>query len=402
MKKVITLMAAAALTLSVSAQTVKESKSFDNFYIGINGGVATKTTGHKWLSDLNGNAGLRIGRYFTPVFGLALESNAYFSNKPWCSTGTTVRFLNTSLLGTVNLSNWFGGYPGEPRCFEVSGLFGMGWGHVFTNKHDYYEPANHVTSKAAIDFAFNFGSKKQWQFYIEPSITWALNANTANAEAAFDQSTYKARQNVDQPAYNINNSMVQLNAGIVYKFGNSNGSHNFVICPGRDQAEIDALNATINDLRNALSAKDAEYQRLLAEKDRRIAELQKQLDDCLNREPVVIKNETATNLQPTVLFRQGKSVIDPAQYAPIELIASYMKNHPEAQVEIKGYASPEGSAEINQRLSNERAEVVKKALVNKYKIAANRITTQGMGATDKLFEQVEFNRVATFNDNTKK
>ena len=402
MKKMITLMAAAVFALSASAQTVKESKSFDNFYIGINGGVATKTTGHKWMTDLNGNAGLRIGRFFTPVLGIAVESNAYFSNKPWCSTGTMVRYLNTSLIGTVNISNWFGGYPGEPRCFEVSGLFGFGWGHVFTNKHDYYEPANHMTSKAGIDFAFNFGSAKQWQFYIEPSITWAFNARTVNAEAAYDQGTFKAKENADQPAYNINNSMVQINAGIVYKFGNSHGTHNFVICPGRDQAEIDALNATINDLRNALAAKDAEYQRMLAEKDRRIAELQKQLDDCLNREPVIIKNETATNLQPTVLFRQGKSVIDPAQYAPIELIAAYMKNHPEAQIEIKGYASPEGSAEINQRLSNERAEVVKKALVNKYKIAANRITTQGMGATDKLFEQVEFNRVATFNDNTKK
>ena len=102
-----------------------------------------------------------------------------------------------------------------------------------------------------------------------------------------------------------------------------------------------------------------------------------------------------------MLFRQGKSVIDPAQYAPIELIATYMKNHPEAKVEIKGYASPEGSAEINQKLSEERAEAVKNALVKKYKISADRLTTKGMGATDKLFEQVEFNRVATFNDNTK-
>ncbi|MDD6940726.1 MAG: OmpA family protein, partial [Prevotella stercorea] len=40
-------------------------------------------------------------------------------------------------------------------------------------------------------------------------------------------------------------------------------------------------------------------------------------------------------------------------------------------------------------------------LVKKYKISANRLKTTGMGATDKLFEQVEFNRVATFNDSTK-
>ena len=115
MKKLGLLFAASIFAASASAQTVAESKTFDNIYIGINGGVATKTTGHKWLSDLNSNAGLRLGRYFTPVFGLAVEGNAYFSNKPWHSTGTFVRATNVSLLGTVNLSNWFGGYKGEPR-----------------------------------------------------------------------------------------------------------------------------------------------------------------------------------------------------------------------------------------------------------------------------------------------
>ena len=83
MKKLLFMFAAAAMTMSANAQTVTESKSFDNFYIGINGGVASKTTGvNGWLGHLNPNAGLRIGRYFTPVFGLAVESSAYFSNKP--------------------------------------------------------------------------------------------------------------------------------------------------------------------------------------------------------------------------------------------------------------------------------------------------------------------------------
>ena len=103
MKKLVLMLAAASMAASVSAQTVAESKTFDNIYVGINGGVATKTTGHKWLSDLDPNAGLRIGRYFTPVFGLAIEGNAYFSNKPWGSRGTVVRATNASLLGTVNL-----------------------------------------------------------------------------------------------------------------------------------------------------------------------------------------------------------------------------------------------------------------------------------------------------------
>ncbi|MGN0069572.1 MAG: OmpA family protein [Prevotella sp.] len=383
MKKFFLLMTVIFMAAVASAQTVTESKSLDNFYIGINGGVATATRGHAWLKDLQPNAGLRIGRNFTPVFGLAVESNAYFKNTNGFTTGTVVNALNTSLLGTVNLTNWFGGYKGEPRVFEVSALYGLGWGHVFGHPYEEYK-TDVLTSKAGLDLAFNLGKAKAWQIYVEPAMVWGLNGD-----------------GYDGVKYDIHQSSFQVNVGLVYKFKNSNGTHNFKIAQLRDQSEIDALNAQINGLRHDLNGRDAE----LANKNREIDELKKELEDCQNR-PVktvkeYVKPVTATNLQPTVLFRQGKSVIDPAQYAPIELIATYMKNHPEAKVEIKGYASPEGSKEINQKLSEERAEAVKNALVKKYRISADRLTTKGMGATDKLFEQVEFNRVATFNDNAK-
>lgn len=383
MKKFFLMFAATALTASVSAQTVTESKLFDNIYVGINGGVATKTTGHSWLGDLNPNAGVRIGKNITPVLGVAIESNVYFSNKPAESIGTVVRMMNTSALGTVNLNNLFAGYKGEPRNFEVIALYGLGWGHIFGAGASHIGD-NQMTSKAALDFAFNLGKNKAWQVYVEPSITWALTGNQ----------TFQEYNN--ECKYSINRSAVQLNAGVIYKFKNSNGTHNFTIAQLRDQAEIDGLNSKINDLRGELNGKNSQ----LAAKDRQIKDLQKALDEC-NKKPKYEKPATATNLQPTVLFRQGKSVVDAAQYAPIELIAQYMKNNPDAKVEIKGYASPEGPAALNQKLSEKRAEAVKNILVKKHKIAADRLTTKGCGVTDKLFEQVEFNRVATFNDNTK-
>ena len=243
---------------------------------------------------------------------------------------------------------------------------------------------NMFTSKAGLDFAFNLGKAKAWQLYVEPSMNWALNGN-----------------GYEGVKYDINRAMFQVNVGLVYKFKNSNGTHNFTLATGRDQAEVDALNAQINSLREqnaTLTSKDEQNQKNLSAKDAEINNLKKALDEC-NKRPA--KTATATNLQPTVIFRQGKSVVDPAQVASIELIANYMKNHKDANVEIKGYASPEGSKELNQRLSEKRAEAVKDILVKKYKISANRLKTTGMGATDKLFEQVEFNRVATFNDVTK-
>ncbi|MEE0053416.1 MAG: OmpA family protein [Prevotella sp.] len=376
MKKLGLLFAAAAMAVSVNAQTVTESKTFDNFYIGINGGAQVKTTGESWMNNLNSNAGLRIGRWFTPVFGLAAEGNVYFNDhcKHFMPQSKTVaRYMNVGLIGTVNLSNWFAGYKGEPRLFEVVPVYGFGWGHTFGTDENY----NVLTSKAGIDFTFNLGKAKAWQVYVEPSMNWSLNG-----------------YGYEGVAYNINKSAFQLNAGIVYKFKNSNGSHNFTIAQLRDQNEIDGLNSQINSLRGDLNDKDAQ----LSAKDKQIKDLQNALDEC-NKKPKYVKPATATNLQPTVLFRQGKAVVDNSQMPNIELIAQYMKNHPEAKVEIKGYASPEGNKDFNQALSQKRADAVKNVLVKKYKIAADRLTTKGMGATDKLFKQVEFNRVSTFNDN---
>ena len=389
MKKLVLLFAAATMAVSASAQTVAESMNADNWYVGINGGVMTKTTGHAWLDDLNPNAGVRIGRWFTPVFGLAADGTAYFGSKPFGESKTAVTYSNVSLLGTVNLSNWFGGYPGEPRNFEVIALYGLGWGHAYApgkpSDHPNYgfDQNDQVTSKIGLDFAFNFGKDKAWQFYVEPSINYAVAGTLALSGD-------------DQTEYNINRSAVQLNAGLIYKFKNSNGTHNFVTVIPRDQAEIDGLNAQINDLRAQLNAKERE----LSAKNRQIAELQAALDEC-NKRPVEAPKTTATNLQPTVFFQCGKSVIEKSQYAPIEMIAKYMKNHPEANILIKGYASPEGPADLNQRLSENRAAAVKEALVKKYGISANRLSTEGCGPTDKLFDELEFNRVATFNDQTK-
>ena len=375
MKKLVLMLAAASMAASVSAQTVAESKTFDNIYVGINGGVATKTTGHKWLSDLDPNAGLRIGRYFTPVFGLAIEGNAYFSNKPWGSTGTVVRATNASLLGTVNLSNWFGGYKGEPRTFEVSALYGLGWMHVFTSNKAFKDATenqrNRMTSKAALDFAFNFGSEKQFQFYVEPSINFAFlgqarkhqviaTGNPLNPVnvAEHDTYDYKTASQAGQPAYNINNSFVQLNAGFIYKFKNSNGTHNFTIVTPRDQAEIDALNAQINELRN-----------------RKPEVITKEVV----KEVPAIKELSVSDLV-FVTFAQGKSNLTREAKAALNNVKEG------SHVQVVGTASPEGSKEINDRLSQARADVV-----------ANYLKSRGVNideATGKGVQGVTSNRLA--------
>ena len=384
------MIAVAAFAANASAQNtaVTSNKFGDNWYLGINAGAATpqqKFGDNGFFKGFAPKVGVRLGKNLTTVFGLAADADLYFesSEKSIMKQKTFIDNLNVDLLGTFNLSNLFAGYKGEPRCFEVIGLAGLGWTHAFG-----VSKVNGINAKAAIDFAFNLGAEKAWQLYIEPAVIYGLeNYGTANILTEGNDFKFDSRA-----------ALFQLSVGLNYKFGNSNGTHNFAVAQLRDQSEIDGLNAKINELRADNNAKDGK----IAADAKTIADLKKKLADCESRpQTAAVVEKTENVLQPHVIFRQGKSTIDAAQYASVEMVAKYMKNHPEAKVKVQGYASPEGNAELNQKLSEARANAVKNALVKKYKIAADRITTEGLGATDKLSSENDFNRVAMFIDTTK-
>ena len=399
MKKLFIILAAAVIIVSASAQekkVVTAHKTFDNWYLGINAGAATPM--QKWgdagfMKGFAPSAGLRIGKNFTTSFGVAIDANAYFESneKSLMKTRTFIDAINIDALGTFNLFNFFGGYLGKPRRVELIALGGLGWSHQFGA----LTRANGINSKVALDLAFNLGNSRAVQLYLEPAVIFGLwnNARMVNALSRHG-SNFK---------FDSRSGLFQLNVGVNFKFGTSNGTKNFAFAQLRDQGEIDDLNARINELRDENDNKD----RRIARDIRRIAELEDSLEAAKKvKAPVVTKVTKVVNvnnnvLQPTVIFGQGKSSVDAAQMASVAMIAKYMKNHPESKILIKGYASPEGNPELNQKLSVARAQSVKDALVSRYGIAASRLTIQGMGATDELFDELDFNRVATFTDTSK-
>ena len=99
------------------------------------------------------------------------------------------------------------------------------------------------------------------------------------------------------------------------------------------------------------------------------------------------------SLESVITFRQGSVSISADQTPNVERIATYMKNHPKSTVSIKGFASPEGKIEVNERIARQRAEAVKNMLVNKYKIDSKRITAEGQGIGN-MFSEADWNRVS--------
>lgn len=382
MKKII-LMAAIALGLaSASAQTtVQGSKFFDNWSFTLKGGAAmsSKTVADNgFWKDARGLVGAELRKQITPVFGLGLEGEWSVNTSSWypVKSGNVFDHQYVGVFGAVNLMNAFAGYAGLPRVFELELVAGTGWLHAYY-PHTTADDGNSWGTKVGMNLNFNLGEKRAWTLALKPAYLWNMNgAPKANVLG------YSAQ-------YDSNFGVFELEAGITYHFGNSNGTRHFTVVKPYDQAEIDALNAQINALRADLDACGANNAALLAQ----LADLQAQLDACNRRPAAVEKVVKDLNNIRYVFFNCGSSYIQPNQQPNIAMVADQLKSNKDATVTVKGYASKDGSLAFNKKLAQRRAEAVKKVLVKRYGIAANRIEAEGMGIGD-LFEENSWNRVS--------
>ena len=80
----------------------------------------------------------------------------------------------------------------------------------------------------------------------------------------------------------------------------------------------------------------------------------------------------------SILYGIDEYTVSEDQMKKIDAIAQVMKENKDVNFEIVGYCDYSGSKEYNQKLSEKRAEHVKKLLVRKG-VAENRLTTSGKG-----------------------
>lgn len=370
MKKIVASLVLCMAVIAANAQKAVEGNKFtDNWSVGFNAGGTTPLTHSAFFKNMRAVLGVGLDKQVTPVLGLGFEAMTSINTTP---SRTAFDNTNLSVLGTLNLSNLFGGYAGAPRLFEVETVAGIGWLHYAVNGES---DLNSMSSKLGLNFNFNLGEEKAWTLAFKPALVYDMSAD-----------------GTDNVCFNANRAAWEFTAGLKYHFSCSNGKHYFTIVKPYNQSEIDALNDQINNMRreaddNAAALKNA---------NQKAADLEKALNDCKNQAPKVI-TETVTNnkktLESVVTFRQGGTSVESSQIPNVERIATYLKNHKNATVSIKGYASPEGNVDVNARIAKQRAESVKNMLINRYKIAANRITAEGQGVGN-MFEEPDWNRVS--------
>lgn len=333
MKKIVASLVLCMAVIAANAQKAVEGNKFtDNWSVGFNAGGTTPLTHSAFFKNMRAVLGVGLDKQVTPVLGLGFEAMTSINTTP---SRTAFDNTNLSVLGTLNLSNLFGGYAGAPRLFEVETVAGIGWLHYAVNGES---DLNSMSSKLGLNFNFNLGEEKAWTLAFKPALVYDMSAD-----------------GTDNVCFNANRAAWEFTAGLKYHFSCSNGKHYFTIVKPYNQSEIDALNDQINNMRreaddNAAALKNA---------NQKAADLEKALNDCKNQAPKVI-TETVTNnkktLESVVTFRQGGTSVESSQTPNVERIATYLKNHKNATVSIKGYASPEGNADVNARIAKQRAE----------------------------------------------
>ena len=320
MKKfILSLMVMLTVMLSsANAQIAYQKADFlDNVYVGLNGGVSSPLDFNS-VTPFNAQAGVKVGKNWSPVFGTNIEGTAVFGDNHFADSHTFVKATYVGLNGTLNLTNLFLNYNPD-KVFETSLEAGIGW------IHNYHTPtptnidghANYLGAKTGVILAWNIGNNKAWQLYAEPSVYWNLSKT-------------------DKIQFNKHNAQLAVSVGVVYKFKTSNKTHNFKVY------NIYDYTSALEEARDRIAALEAQN----AELSKRPTETYNVVKET-NKETVVYSQDifTVSFLQNSAeLTQDAKNILDKvAASLPVKVIGS---------------TSPEGTTRRNSELSVQRANAV--------------------------------------------
>lgn len=339
MKKILMTFTLILSALFANAQIATENaKLLDNIYAGVEAGVTTPLNFNS-VFPLNSLVGVKLGKEFTPILGFELEGQVFVNdNNVGRWTETFVKGTNLGLNGTVNLNNLFAGYKGTPRLFEIKTNVGLSWLYYWK------ESANDMLFKSGLDFNFNLGKGKQHTLSISPAIYWNLTAiNNEHARIQF----------------NKNYAQLGILASYAYHFKTSNGTHHF------KTYDVGAMIGEIDRLNEELAKKPTEVETI------KYVETTKTITEVI---PSTFVIQFAQN--SSVLSDEAKEILDGVK----------------GKVKVVAYASPEGTNEYNQRLSEKRAAVITDYLTNR---DIKVISFRGLGCINKNSNRIGIVEIIT-------
>lgn len=361
------------------------NKFSSNWFIQAEGGVGMGFTTH----DNNRNVGdrftpsakLYVGKWFSPILGLRIGGDftsvkgvskfgKTLGAQPWERLvkdeyyKTKVNYFGAAFDVMLSLTNWWCGYkPG--RIYNAVLYVGAGGYFTYTKKseNDYkwgYADDDIMTLRAGLINSFNVSKQVQLSLDLRFSGLQGL-------------------QNEGGAGWNKKYGSLQAYLGVTYLFKKRDWTAPVVpICP--EPENCDALRAR------------------LAAADARIADLEQQLKDCLNRpvETVVENNGPLA----TVYYPIGVSRLSRENQRVVKAIAYVMAQNPDKKYVVTGWADNyTGTDNINVRLRKNRAAGVEKLLLkNGVKESQLEVTTNNGNLSDLGEKCVALDRAVTIEE----
>lgn len=350
-----------------------------NWFITLEAGANMHFSKHdgedKFLNRIAPAGSIYVGKWFSPVMGVRVGVNVLplraispsddvVGARPYQPVGNYFH-QKTLELGPVfdvmlNLTNWWCGYKAD-RVYNATLYGGAGcywtWARGGAN-NDWENVSNKFFNlRAGLINSFRLSNRVQLSLDLRATALEGLHENVGDNTKSIDLQAY---------------------LGFTYNFGKSNWTAPVVpVCP--EPENCDALRAR------------------LAAADARIADLEKQLKDCLNRpvEKTVEKGPVATIYYPigvSRLTREDRNVL--------RAIANVMIDNPNQHYTLTGWADNyTGTEQINIRLRKNRVAGVEKELKKNGVPASQMTATTNNGNLCDLGEKfVDLDRAVTIEE----
>ena len=202
-----------------------------------------------------------------------------------------------------------------------------------------------------------------------------------------------------------NMSMAALIPGLPVQIEGTYNAQNQLVAKsikfkGDDLKQAQAIQAGVHETAKAAAANQAELEQqaaALAAQNAALKEQQAAIDEAAKRSAANKAAIAAASArfgqmddyyildEVTVLFGNGKTKVDPKYIPQLTALAEKAKGYNGYMIQVKGYASADGSATLNQKLSEDRAGNVTTILIQQGHIPLTNMLAPGaMGETRQI------------------
>jgi outer membrane protein OmpA-like peptidoglycan-associated protein len=360
-KRILIALAAVCIGFGINAQTSgADTYEFNrHFYLNVQGGVGYTVGETSFGHLITPAAAFNLGYNFSPVFGVRIGGSGWQAKGSWSRPRDyyKYKYLQGNLDLVVNLTNAICGWQPQ-RLFNGYLFIGGAFNHSFDNDGAIALAAAGRRFSYLWNPVRNFGVGRAGlgaNFRLSDHVAINLEVNVNGLSDHFNS---KYGGNIDWQFNGL--------AGLTFTLGKS---YKVIPAPVVEQPVPEAKPEPVKEEPAPAPAP----------------------------KPEPVKEQPAPKVAPfecNVFFNINSYSVSKAEAQKVDNLASYLKEHKDAKVQITGYADKAtGTAAVNQRISERRAAAVAAALAERG-IDSSRISTSAKGDTVQPFSVNDENRVS--------